>query len=54
MELPKLVQEAAYVTVGFAVLGFQRVQVCRRELDRLLGGRPQARPAQAPSPAADP
>jgi len=30
------VRDAAYTTVGFAVLGFQRAQVRRRELERWL------------------
>jgi hypothetical protein len=30
------VRDAAYTTVGFAVLGLQRVQVQRRELERWL------------------
>lgn len=33
----KRLEEPAYVVVGFGVLGFQRAQVCRRELRRHLG-----------------
>ncbi len=31
-----LTREATYVAVGFGVLGFQRIQVRRRELERRL------------------
>lgn len=30
----KLARDSFYVTVGFGVLGFQKVQVQRRELER--------------------
>lgn len=30
-------KDLAYVTVGFAVLGFQQAQVRRRELEKTLG-----------------
>ncbi len=32
----KAVRESAYVTVGFTVLGIQRLQVRRREIERAL------------------
>ncbi len=35
-DLTKTLKDAAYVTVGLAVLGFQRAQVRRRELARNL------------------
>ena len=38
VELPEMVEDAAYVAVGFGVLAFQRAQVRRRELERLLEG----------------
>ncbi|HEV2766357.1 MAG TPA: hypothetical protein VGV63_01460 [Acidimicrobiales bacterium] len=34
--IPERVEDAAYVTVGFAVLAFQQAQVRRRELERQL------------------
>jgi hypothetical protein len=37
-DLRKLATDAAFVAVGLGVLGFQRVQVRRRELQRQLGG----------------
>lgn len=33
-----LVKDSLYVGIGFAVLGFQRAQVLRRELERSLSG----------------
>ena len=30
----ELARDVALVTIGFAVLGFQRIQVLRRELER--------------------
>ncbi len=33
----KTLEESAYVFVGFGVLGFQRAQVRRRELERQMG-----------------
>lgn len=35
-ELPRTLRDAAYVAVGFAVIGVQRAQVRRRELARQL------------------
>lgn len=35
-DLPTALREAAYVAVGFAVIGVQRAQVRRRELARQL------------------
>ena len=35
-DVPKNLREAAYVLVGFGVIGFQRAQVRRRELARRL------------------
>ena len=35
-DVPKALREAAYVAVGFAVIGVQRAQVRRRELARQL------------------
>lgn len=34
--IPKLVEDAAYASVGFAVLAVQQAQVRRRELERQL------------------
>lgn len=34
-----LVKDSVYVGIGFAVLGFQRAQVLRRELERTLRAR---------------
>lgn len=34
-----LVKDSVYVGIGFAVLGFQRAQVLRRELERSLAAR---------------
>jgi len=36
-DLAKLAQDAAYVAIGFGVLGLQRAQVRRRELEKQLG-----------------
>ena len=36
--LPKLARDAAYIVVGFGVLGIQRAQVRRRELHKRLEG----------------
>lgn len=36
---PDLAREATYLTVGFALLTFQRLQVHRRELERTLSRR---------------
>lgn len=38
VQLPPMVEDAAYVAVGFGVLAFQRAQVRRRQLERLLEG----------------
>ncbi len=47
--LPKLAKDAAYIAVGFGVLGFQRAQVRRRELlKRLEGLASQLVPSGAP------
>ena len=35
-DLPRRVEDALYVSVGFGVLAWQRAQVRRRELERLL------------------
>lgn len=35
-QLPKVLEDAAYVSVGFGVLAFQRAQVRRRELEGQL------------------
>ena len=51
VDLPKLVQDAAYVSLGFGLLAFQKVQVRRRELERLLGDRCAARRGGGPDPA---
>jgi hypothetical protein len=44
---PDLAREASYLTVGFALLTFQRLQVRRRELERALERRcaPSATPS---------
>ena len=34
-----IVRDVTFVTVGFAVLGFQRAQVLRREFERSMPGR---------------
>ena len=40
-DVKKTLQDAAYVAVGFGVIGFQRAQVRRQELrKRLAAGRP--------------
>ena len=36
-DLAKLAQDAAYVAVGFGVLGLQKAQVRRRELEKQFG-----------------
>ena len=36
MDVTKIVKDAAYVTVGFGVLAFQKAQVRRRELEAQL------------------
>ena len=38
-DLPRRVEDALYVSVGFGVLAWQRAQVKRRELERLLARR---------------
>ena len=35
-DVPKALRDAAYVAIGFAVIGVQRAQVRRRELARSL------------------
>lgn len=40
MKPADLAKDACFVTVGFAVLGFQRVQVLRRDATNRLHGRP--------------
>lgn len=47
-EITSLAKDAAYVAVGFGLIGFQRAQVRRREIERRLedieaGLPPQAR-----------
>ena len=39
MEVPKPVEDAAYVALGFGLLAWQKVQVRRREIERFLAGR---------------
>lgn len=39
VNIPKPIRDAAYVAVGFGVLGFQRAQVRRREVEKRLGHR---------------
>ena len=34
----RVLQDPAFVAVGFGVLGFQRAQVCRHALQRRIGG----------------
>lgn len=34
-----LARDAAYVTIGFGILGFQRAQVARRDLEKALAAR---------------
>jgi hypothetical protein len=36
-ELGRLARDTIYVAVGFGLLGFQQLQVRRRELERRLG-----------------
>lgn len=36
--LGRVAEDAAYITVGFGVLGVQRLQVFRRDLERSLRG----------------
>jgi hypothetical protein len=38
-DVNKTLQDAAYVAVGLGVIGFQKAQVRRRELARLVGDR---------------
>ena len=40
-DLKKTIQDAAYVTVGLGVIGFQRAQVRRQELKKQLGAQRQ-------------
>lgn len=35
--IPPSLRDAAYTSIGLAVLGFQRLQVCRRDVERLVG-----------------
>ena len=35
-DVAELAKDAAYVTVGLAVLGFQKLQVRRREIERAV------------------
>jgi len=42
MKPADLAKDACFVTVGFAVLGFQRTQVLRRDATNRLHGRPGA------------
>ena len=44
-DVEKTLREAAYVAVGFAVIGLQRAQVRRRELARQLPDLEQHLPA---------
>ncbi len=46
-DVPKSLREAAYVVVGFGVIGFQRAQVRRREIARQLPGLAAHMPAAA-------
>ena len=41
-DLSRIAQDAAYVAIGFGVLGFQRAQVARRELTAELDRRRSA------------
>jgi hypothetical protein len=34
----KVLQDPAFVAIGFGVLGFQRAQVCRHAVQRRIGG----------------
>lgn len=45
-DVKKTLQDAAYVAVGFGVLGFQRAQVRRQELRKQLASRRQEIGAQ--------
>jgi hypothetical protein len=38
-EIPSFVRDAAYVAIGFGVIGFQRAQVQRRELTQTIEDR---------------
>lgn len=49
-DVPERLRDAAYVAVGFAVLGFQRAQVRRRELERAVRETVRAAAAQRPEP----
>ena len=35
-DIPAFVKDGAYVAIGFGVLGFQRAQVQRREVERAV------------------
>ena len=45
-DVKKILQDAAYVAVGFGVIGFQRAQVRRQELRKQLATRRQEFEAQ--------
>jgi hypothetical protein len=46
-DLGRALEEIAYVAVGFAILGVQRAQVARRELERCVPGAVADRVARA-------
>jgi hypothetical protein len=38
MDVTKTIKDAAYITIGFGVLAFQKAQVRRREIEKQLEG----------------
>lgn len=50
-DLPKVLEDAAYVSVGFGVLALQRAQVRRRELEQELANLGAEFEEQLPEPA---
>lgn len=50
-DLPKAVEDAAYVSIGLGVLAVQRAQVRRRELERELANLGDELEGRLPEPA---
>ncbi|MGI9119158.1 MAG: hypothetical protein ACR2G7_03340 [Acidimicrobiales bacterium] len=50
-DLPKVLEDAAYLSVGFGVLALQRAQVRRRELEQELANLGTELEEQLPEPA---
>jgi hypothetical protein len=45
-DVNKALQDAAYVALGFGVIGFQKAQVRRQELLKMVGDRPVGAPLE--------